>query len=62
MSGPGRKRLVLVLELAMVLGGAAVLVWQFFAPANIESGWEVVGGASAVSIGLMLLYEEFFTP
>jgi hypothetical protein len=61
-----QKRLAVILELALVIGGASVLLgWHFFGPDGpdtIQSGWFVIGGASAVSIGLMLLYEGFVKP
>jgi hypothetical protein len=55
-----RKLLAFILELAMVMGGAWVLYWQLFGP-----GWRglfVIGGAMGVSIGSMLLYEDFIKP
>ena len=52
----------LIFDLALVFGGAAVLVWQFFGPDAAQNGWFLIGGASAVSIGLMMLYEAFARP
>jgi hypothetical protein len=57
-----RKLLAFILELALVVGGIAVLAWQFLGPEIAQSGLFVIGGASAVSIGLMLLYEGFVKP
>ena len=51
-----------IFELSLVFGGAAVLVWQFFGPDAAQNGWFLIGGALAVSIGLMLLYERFVKP
>jgi hypothetical protein len=56
------RPLTFVLEAALVLGGASILVWQFFGPDTAQSGWLVMSAASAVSIGLMLLYEGFTKP
>jgi hypothetical protein len=49
----------LVFELALVFGGTAVLIWQFFGSDAAENGWFLICGVSAVSIGLMMLYEGF---
>ena len=52
----------LIFDLALVFGGTAVLVWQFFGADAAQNGWFLIGGASAVSIGLMMLYEGFVRP
>jgi hypothetical protein len=57
-----RKLLTFLLEIGLVGGGLAVLAWQFLGQEMAQSGLYVIGGASAVSIGLMLLYEGFVTP
>lgn len=57
-----RNRLAFIFELALVIGGTGVLAWQFFGPETAQSGLFVIGAASAVSIGLMLLYEGFVKP
>jgi hypothetical protein len=49
----------LVFELALVFGGTAVLIWQFFGSDAAENEWFLICGVSAVSIGLMMLYEGF---
>jgi hypothetical protein len=56
------RSLTVVLELALVIGGTGVIAWQFFGAETAQSGWFVIGAASAVSIGLMLLYEGFVKP
>ena len=49
----------LIFELALVFGGAAVLIWQFFGSDAAQNGLFLIGGSSAVSVGLMMLYEGF---
>lgn len=56
-----RKLLTFLLEIGLVVGGFVVLVWQFSDP-TVENGWLVIGGASAVCVGLMLLYEGLANP
>jgi hypothetical protein len=51
-----------IFELALVFGGAAVLIWQFFGPDAAENGLFLIAGASGVSVGLMLLYERLVKP
>jgi hypothetical protein len=57
-----RKIITFLLEMGLVIGGIVVLAWQFLGPEMAQSGLFVIGGASAVSIGLMLFYEGFVKP
>ena len=57
-----QKRLTFMFDLALVLGGASLLTWQFFGRDTAQNGFFLIGGASAVSIGLMRLYETFIMP
>ena len=51
-----------IFHLVLVFGGAAVLIWQFFGTDAAQNGLFLIGGCSAVSVGLMMLYEGFSGP
>lgn len=55
-------RLTFIFDWALVLGGASLLLWQFFGRDTAQNGFFLVGGALAVSIGLLRLYEDLIKP
>jgi hypothetical protein len=59
--GPARRILLFVIALAMVVGGAGLLVFEVFFARHIYV-WLAGGAAGLFALGLYLMWEDFLRP